>query len=298
MKNKILIGSIIAVALLTLVSFSSVVGKISTDGELVEFDVEFSGLGKKQTIQLTQQEADEVELLFDDIEQRLSEVKTREEAEVIFKDTVVKLDKYGLLGGLSVRQVQKLVTSNMQQSTLFNQEEYININNEKDTNNSNLMCLIAGKTSETFITGILGRIALNLAIPLHFISEIIESLPDSILRTVLEGMFSRCYDFVLIYLVFVSLIDTFIPVSIGDVIIYDDSQGWVLTFGLYGFKNWNGTINGNIESLILSLILESIGVFGFRGIKVYIRPSEMTALSLGMTTLYLGQANYVNIETE
>ena len=227
-------------------------------------------------------------MLFDDLEQRLSDVETREEAEVIFKDTVVKLDKYGLLGGLSVRQVQKLVTSNMQQSTLFNQEEYVN--NEKDTNNSNLMCLIAGKTSETFITGILGRIALNLAIPLHFISAIIESLPDSILRTVLEGMFSRCYDFVFIYLVFVSLIDL-IPVSIGDVIIYDDSQGWVLTFGLYGFKNWNGTINGNIESLILSLILDSIGVFGFRGIKVYIRPSEMT-------TLYLGQANYVNIETE
>ena len=289
MNKKILIGSIIAVAIIILASFSSVVGKVSSDEEIVEFDVEFCGLGKKHTVQLTQQEADEVELLFDDLEQRLSDVETREEAEVIFKDTVVKLDKYGLLGGLSVRQVQKLVTSNMQQSTLFNQEEYVN--NEKDTNNSNLMCLIAGKTSETFITGILGRIALNLAIPLHFISAIIESLPDSILRTVLEGMFSRCYDFVLIYLVFVSLIDYFIPVSIGDVIIYDDSQGWVLTFGLYGFKNWNGTINGNIESLILSLILDSIGVFGFRGIKVYIRPSEMT-------TLYLGQANYVNIETE
>ena len=108
MKKKILIGSTIAVAIILLSSFSSVVGKVSTDNELVEFDVEFSGLGKKHTVKLTQQEAEEVEQLFDDIEQQLSKVETREEAEIIFKDAVVELDKYGLLGGLSVKQVQRL----------------------------------------------------------------------------------------------------------------------------------------------------------------------------------------------
>ncbi len=83
MNKKILIGSIIAVAIIVLSSFSSVVAKVSVDNdELVELDVEFCGLNKKHTVKLTQQEADEVELLFDDIEQRLSEVETREEAEV------------------------------------------------------------------------------------------------------------------------------------------------------------------------------------------------------------------------
>ena len=67
MKKKIIIGSIIAVVLLTLVSFTSVVGKVSLNEELIEFDVEFCGLGKKHIVKLTQQEADEVELLFDEI---------------------------------------------------------------------------------------------------------------------------------------------------------------------------------------------------------------------------------------
>jgi len=40
-------------------------------------------------------------------------VETRGEAEAIFKEAVVELDKYGLLGGLSVRQVQRLVTGNI-----------------------------------------------------------------------------------------------------------------------------------------------------------------------------------------
>jgi len=104
MKKKILIGSIIAVAIIVLASFSSVVGKVSSDDELVELDVEFCGLGKKHTVSLTQQEADEVEFLFDKIHEQLNEVETRDEAEVIFKDAIVELDEYGLLGDLSVKQ--------------------------------------------------------------------------------------------------------------------------------------------------------------------------------------------------
>ena len=78
MKKKILIGSIIAVAIIVLASFSSAVSKVASNEELVELDVEFCGLGKKHTVQLTQQEADEVELLFDEIHERLNEVETRE----------------------------------------------------------------------------------------------------------------------------------------------------------------------------------------------------------------------------
>ncbi|MCK4347951.1 MAG: hypothetical protein KAW47_04975 [Thermoplasmatales archaeon] len=61
MRKKILICSIIAVAVIVLSSFSSVVGKVSSDEELVEFDVEFCGLGKKHTVKLTQEDADEKE---------------------------------------------------------------------------------------------------------------------------------------------------------------------------------------------------------------------------------------------
>ena len=109
MKKKILIGSIIAVAVIVLSSFTSVVGKVSSDNDLVELEVEFCGLGKKHTVQLTQQEADEVEQIINNFQKQINGVETREEAEIIFKDAVVELDKYGLLGGLSVKQAQNLV---------------------------------------------------------------------------------------------------------------------------------------------------------------------------------------------
>jgi len=68
MKTRILIGCIIAVVVILLAPLSSVVAKSSVDNnELVEFDVEFYGLNKKHTVKLTQKEADEVELLIDEI---------------------------------------------------------------------------------------------------------------------------------------------------------------------------------------------------------------------------------------
>jgi len=85
--------------------------------DLVEFDVEYCGLSKNYTVQLTQQEADEVELLFDDIEQKLSKIETREETEVLFKELLVGLDKYGLLGDFSVEQTYCLITGKFVQST-------------------------------------------------------------------------------------------------------------------------------------------------------------------------------------
>ncbi len=45
MRKRILVGSIIAIAIIVLASFSSVVGKVSSDGKLVELEVEFCGLG-------------------------------------------------------------------------------------------------------------------------------------------------------------------------------------------------------------------------------------------------------------
>ena len=116
------------------------------DSDLVEFDVEFCGLGKKHTVQLTQEEADEVELLFDEIEQRLSEVETREETELIFKDAIVELNKYGLLGELSVRQAQQMAIQNHKQLKI--------INRILPDGNSNYLCLIAGETTNTFFMGI------------------------------------------------------------------------------------------------------------------------------------------------
>jgi len=116
MNKKILIkkGLVVTVILLFIglafaPSINANVSKTSIDSELVEITTEICGLnGGKHTVSLSKEDADEVDRLFDSIKEKLDKVETREESEEIFKEAVVELDKYGLLGGLSVKQAQRI----------------------------------------------------------------------------------------------------------------------------------------------------------------------------------------------
>ena len=149
-------GLVVGVILLFIgIAFSpSIDANVSKQDDFVEFDVEFCGLDKKHTVSLTQQEADEVDLLFEDIEQKLSEVETREEAEIIFKDAVIELDKYDLLGGLSVRQVKKLISGNYQNKNVIKNIEN-QIEEPEALEYRNVLCLIAGATTYTYSNGLI-----------------------------------------------------------------------------------------------------------------------------------------------
>ncbi|EMR75079.1 hypothetical protein MBGDF03_00859 [Thermoplasmatales archaeon SCGC AB-540-F20] len=120
-NNIIKKGSVLAVILLFIgvafaPSINANVSKASIDSELVEITTEVCGINgvTPNTVLLSKEDAEEVEKLIDDIERRLDDVETREETEKIFNEAVVELDKYGLLGGLSVKQAQKLVTGGYQ----------------------------------------------------------------------------------------------------------------------------------------------------------------------------------------
>ena len=133
-QNPMRQGLAVAVILLFIgVAFAPSINSSIIKDELVEFDVEFCGLGKKHTVKLTKQEAEEVELLFDEIRTKLDNVESRDEAEIIFKEAVVELDKYGLLGGLSVKQIQKLILGNYQNLGI---QEFIDKIYEKILGNS------------------------------------------------------------------------------------------------------------------------------------------------------------------
>ena len=257
MKQKILIGSIIAVAIILLSSFSSVVGKVSTDNELVEFEVEFSGLGKKHTVKLTQQEADEVELLFDDIEQRLSEVQTREEAEVIFKEAVVELDKYGLLGGVSLRKAKRLVAGN------FDLKHFKSIKNNfeqkmSDSENLNLFCLIA-------VSAYLS-IDLNIWYIIYFFYLLSTNMGIHISPSIeLIGTFFGIYSQIKPFHI------------INWIVLYSESY---FTIGLLGIKRGNDTL-AMIE--------------GFTGIKI-VRKLVASQPFFMYECFYLGTALKVDIE--
>jgi len=144
-------------------SINANVSKASLDSELVEFTTEVCGLNSgKHTVQLTKEEADKLEQLFDVIKKKLDVVKTREQSVEILNDAIVILDKYNLLGGLSIEQARRLILGEFYSSfsSIYNYESNENTMNN---NGENFNCLIAGKsTSIRLFFGrptILGRIS-------------------------------------------------------------------------------------------------------------------------------------------
>jgi len=225
-----------------------------------DVDIEFCGLGRKHTVKLTQQEADEVEQLFDDIEQRLSEVETIEEAEIIFKEAVVELDKYGLLGGLNVRQAQRLVTGVYQNKKIMNIiDEHIENNQNIFNNQTNALCLIVGETNKT---------------------SLYPPLINFIFHLAAEKGWLNLYDHPFMWLMgwaFLFYVQV-VHIILGHTITLGTNYsslypacGWVFTIGLRGIKYWDGAFYGQLSTILpWERFGENhyIGIRGFTGIKV------------------------------
>ena len=252
--------------------------------EMVEFTTEVCGLdGGKHTVKLTREEAEEVDALFKSIRERLNETETREEAEEIFKEAVVGLDKYGLLGGLSIKQAQRLVTGGYQDSRIMRFLRKIYSRDIGFFENRNWFCLINGKTRNTYFTRM-------------FLPRVLFFFPISIMNKILFGSITQC--------------------PLTGFISYNPSNGWVYTSGLNGVKSWDGDFWGNLPVFFIFrfyedthyLILEifftkffpetpigggrPIGVVGFSGIKI------IDTNCSKLTYYYLGFALRVGITYE
>jgi len=149
MKKLLVVGVIVLFLGVAIApSINANVSKASIDSELVEITTEVCGINgvTPNTVSLSKEDAEEVEKLIDDIERRLDNVETREETVEIFNEAVVELDKYGLLGGLSVKQAQRLVTGGYNNLRIGEFFEKANI----DSNiKGNFFCLLAGNTDST-----------------------------------------------------------------------------------------------------------------------------------------------------
>jgi len=235
------------------VAFAPSINANVVEDDLVEFDVEFCGLGKKHTVKLTQQEADEVGLLFADIEQRVSEVETREEAEETFKEAVVELDKYGLLGGLSVRQAQRLVTGTNDNnkfsgvSKLFDKSNSVNSNS-----NDNFLCLLLAKTKLSIDLNIFTFIGGNILLLAVMIGLLLFPLnPDTFAWAIslVELLVVLAFPFV--------LYGVYKPVKILNRVVFLEGESELLSIfsiGLRGIQTGTEGINA---------------FFGFTGIKIF-----------------------------
>jgi len=261
--------------------------------DLVEFTTEVCGLnGGKQTIKLTQQQADEVESLFDSIREQLNTSESREQAEKIFKDAVVELDKYGLLGGLSVKQAQRLVLGRIHKpisgKIVVGTIPKVSVTFD---DNENLFCLLIGKTSyTTCFQKPIQTFFLHLGMISYFFN--------------LQKMGSWFLLFWILPFIILYDIPLGISLKIGlGICDFEDyhsipARGWIITFGLNGKRNWNNTFYGHLPQFLgIPIIgipnggLSYPAVIGYTGLKILTNDKIMTFS-------YLGSALWMKLGSE
>ena len=291
MKKLLAVGVIVLFLGLAIApSINANVSKASIDNELVEITTEVYGIDgvKPHTVSLSKEDVKEVEALFDSIREQLNATETREEAEQIFNEAVVELDKYGLLGGLSVEQAQRLVTGGYLNPRVVKVLEKMS-NRCQGIFNSNFLCLIAGNTSETMIIGpstifctlinlflalsnygiylFLKSLGLDLYKFFSFIEDLISYFFDGLPHAELGGFirFGGCY---------------YDPYNGFH---YWPAKGWVWTRGLLGIKEWKDKFYGRLYHTL-------IGASGFTGIRI-----GMALFPLWFPTYYLGFALRVKL---
>ena len=272
-------------------SINANISKASIDSELVEITTEICGLNDgKYTVQLTKEEAEEVEHLFDSIRERLNATETREETVEIFKEAVVELDKYGLLGDLSVKQAQRLVTGQEQNPEVVEcLERWYSRNQGSLDYYGNILCLIEGFTDNTAFQGPSARMR-------YLFYELLMEV-------------FHYYDIIVMVLSTWTILRMFIwnfnPLPFGYEIglgrEWEDpaglfhrhpANGWIHTSGLMGKKEWDGSFYGQLLLFpFFSPIKQSLyfpGVLGFTGIHI----TDIYA------HYYLGSALLVKLDSE
>jgi hypothetical protein len=301
-KSKTVVVSVIFlfIALAVAPGINVNVVNASSDNDLVEFTTEACGIPglKPQTVKLTKQQASDVEELFDEIKNNLDNATTKEETVAIFDHAVVDLDEYGLLGGLSVEEAQRLVKRSYQNPQAMNLYNTM-YGNCKIFNGSNFLCLIAGETKVT-----------------RFYSVV--ETGCSVLCYFLFGMYIVAHIFVDDPVVFYNIISRLQAISnlyhtVNSVRIigtggiafgsshyselpppyrYNPAVGWITTQGVIGKKSWNGSFYGGILGLVTfdsSSYSYYIGATGFLGIKVNMYDGSL---------FFLGSAFRVKISPE
>ena len=201
----------------------------------------------------------------------------------------MELDKYGLLGGLSVKQAKQLIIYGKSNSRAIDfLKKLYRYNSGSLESNENILCSIVGETTETYIEGrvelFLARmykVALFLG-PLWFLMIIIyayvidwsDKNPISIINRINLGYCDDEHEW---------------PIE------YYYSNGWVKTSSENGVKSFNGTMKGDLPfggtsymSGPITLRVYYPAVAGFTGIKINKKITD--------TTYFIGFALRVKIE--
>ena len=242
------------------VAFSpGVTASVSRD-KTVHFDVELCGLNQSYSVELTQQQAHEVYMVFDSVKKRLSVVKAQEEVTEIFTDAIKELHTIGLFGDLEVSRIFNLVLKPAMSSRLIKDVDRL-LTHFSGSNRSNYFCSVAGNSSNAYFCGSSLRV-LNILMTLPFfifhklgigpivqegLAKLIEILatiasPFLMIIDIIIGILAAIFDPVIIQMLFHFLATLMSPFVFLFYLILLIPTGvidtpWIL-MNIYEFKNW------------------------------------------------------------
>ena len=243
----------VGVTIAPTINFNTV--KASTDDDLVEVTTQACGIQGygNTTVKLTREQYQNLEQYLVEFRARLNQTSTREEAVPLFKDAVVELDKYGLLGGLSVESAQRVVNGQIygkKYNHLFSKMYPL-----ENQSQLNYLALVSGNVSGA-----------------PFMAPVLLILTYMLWNTPFKND--------LLWLIFWLISVILIPVNaiynnvlpipfafLKNIFMFNDPwhdcTGYVQTFGLLGKKSYEGTLDGVLPPDSQS------GIFGFTGIKIH-----------------------------
>jgi hypothetical protein len=260
---------------------------IQTDREktgTTPVEIELVGIptSEKYTVDLSDEQIRELQVLFEDIEQQLSNAQSRKEANEIVKDALSELEKYGLLGGLTLEQAQNLIIGSETRQRLLElmDDNYQDILDD----NANYFCMITGRLTGTLF---FNPFSLPRSIFHYYLYYLVYPFPKFIV------LFYTWDNFISLYRESLVIHTTLLPVSFFSIVTAGHStfghypypysrnypsQGSITSFGIKNFKDWIGDLWGDatMQLICLSFFTRVFypAILGFLGIKITINSLE------------------------
>jgi len=114
-KRPLIVGSLCAVVLLVLTSFGNVVGYQSVKSTVNDSPL---FIISEQNIKI-KPFAEHSERIFHEMKEKMKTACTQEECKIIFKETLIELEKIGLLGDKSAKDVYKILCDSYENGDSF-----------------------------------------------------------------------------------------------------------------------------------------------------------------------------------
>ena len=260
----------------------------SDDSELEVVTIQFYETDRtyNHTVFLTQEQAEELENLINNIEFQLYSTDNPIETEAIYNNAIVSFNELGLIPkDMSIDYAQRLVTGKEQDPRIVEfLERWISKNKKGLSDNENFNCLIAGFTSHTHFLGPIGRI-------LYYLIDFLPFGP--LLALILVFLLSANYIWSIVPLQFGYEIGIGFMTKLAFDPEYYPAKGRVYTIGSNGVISWDGAFYGHIPLFPFAAGFSGYkycfpGVLGFTGIKIGFLSSHF----------YMGFAQQVKIDKE